>query len=92
MATLKTLDLALIDLRDTLSRELQFSLTAQAQITTGFNALFEAAEHLQATVNNAFLERNRALEMAIGTAPEKVEQPSAGEEESNVVPAKRKAG
>jgi len=85
MATLKTLDLALIDLRDALSRELQFSLTAQAQITTGFNALFEAAEHLQATVNNAFLERNRALEMALGTASERQEQSEkqgAGDEAS----------
>lgn len=74
MATIKTLDLALIDIRDALSRELQFSLTAQAQITTAFNALFESVEHLQATVNNAFLERNRALEMTLGTAPERQEQ------------------
>ena len=92
MSTIKTLDLALIDLRAGLSKELHLSQVALADITRAFNTAFESMEALQATVNNAFIERNRALEMAIGTAPEKVEQPSAGEAESNVVPAKRKAG
>eukprot|EP01030_Chromulinospumella_sphaerica_P017926 gene17926-17770_t len=69
MATLKTLDVALLDLRDTLTRELQFSQRAQAQISAAFNTLAEAVDHAEATVNNAFAERNRSLEMALGIAP-----------------------
>jgi len=70
MSTLKHLDLALIDLRDRLTRELQFSAEAEAQITAAIATVSDGLTHLDRTIRNAFAERNRALETALGsTAP-----------------------
>jgi hypothetical protein len=85
MSTIKTLDLALIDLRAGLSKELHLSQVALADITRAFNTAFESMEALQAAVNNAFAERTLALEMALGTASERQEQSEkqgAGDEAS----------
>lgn len=70
MSTLKHIDLALIDLRERLTRELQFSAEAEAQITAALATVSEGLTHLDRTIRNAFAERNRALETALGsTAP-----------------------
>ena len=68
MSTLKHLDLALIDLRDRLTRELQFSHDAEAQITAALDTVCQGLEHLERSIHNAFAERNRALEAALGTS------------------------
>ena len=71
MSTIKTLDLALIDLR----AGLRFIHHQELQLV----------EALQAAVNNAFAERTLALEMALGTASERQEQSEkqgAGDEAS----------
>jgi len=70
MSTLKHIDMALIDLRERLTRELQFSAEAEAQITAALATVSEGLTHLDRTIRNAFAERNRALETALGsTAP-----------------------
>jgi len=68
MSTLKHIDMALIDLRDRLTRELQFSAEAEAQITAALATVSEGLTHLDRTIRNAFAERNRALEAALGTS------------------------
>ena len=68
MSTLKHLDLALIDLRDRLTRELQFSAEAEAQITAAIATVSDGLTHLDRTIRNAFAERNRALETALGAS------------------------
>jgi hypothetical protein len=74
MSTINHLESSILDLRERFTKELQFSHTAQAQITAAFNTLSESLDHVEQTVNNAFAERNRALELALGTAPERQEQ------------------
>jgi len=68
MSTLKHLDMALVDLRERLSRELQFSHDAEAQITAALDTVCQGLEHLERSIRNAFAERNRALEAALGTS------------------------
>ena len=68
MSTLKHLDMALVDLRERLSRELQFSHDAEAQITAALDTVSQGLEHLERSIRNAFAERNCALEAALGTS------------------------
>ena len=60
--------MALVDLRERLSRELQFSHDAEAQITAALDTVCQGLEHLERSIRNAFAERNRALEAALGTS------------------------
>lgn len=76
MTTLHHLNLALIDVQDRLTRELQFSVDAERQIMEAFHTADEALHQLERTIRSAFGERSRALSAAIGSgkpAPETVE-------------------
>jgi len=76
MSTLHHLNIALIDVQDRLTRELQFSVDAEKQILEAFNTADEALHHLERTIRAAFGERSRALSATIGSgkpAPETVE-------------------
>lgn len=66
MATLHHLDMALIDIRERLTKELQFSADSERQIEAAFDTAQEALTHLHATVKSAFGERRRALATALG--------------------------
>ena len=66
MATLHHLDMALIDIRERLTKELQFSADSERQIKAAFVTVFEAVQHLDAVVMGAFAERRRALATALG--------------------------
>ncbi|MEN6302225.1 MAG: hypothetical protein ABFD96_05830 [Armatimonadia bacterium] len=71
--------MAVIDARERLTKELQFSADAERQIQAAFDTAFEAMNHLHATVKNAFAERQRALAAALGAPspqPETIEQPA----------------
>ena len=76
MSTLHHLNLALIDVQERLTRELQFSVDAEKQIMDAFHTVDEALHHLERTIRSAFGERSRALSSAIGSgkpSPETVE-------------------
>lgn len=67
MTTLHHLDLALLDVRERLTKELQFSTDAERQICQALDTVSEALDHLTATIKNAYGERHRALAMTLGT-------------------------
>ena len=76
MSTLHHLNLALIDVHERLTRELQFSTDAERQIMDAFHTADVALHQLETAIRSAFSERGRALSAAIGTgkpAPETVE-------------------
>lgn len=76
MTTLHHLNLALIDVHERLTRELQFSTDAERQIMEAFHTADDALHHLERTIKSAFGERSRALSAAIGSgkpSPETVE-------------------
>lgn len=66
MATLHHLDMALIDIRERLTKELQFSADSERQIKSAFATAFESLHHVETVVMEAFSERRRALATALG--------------------------
>jgi len=67
MSTLHTLNLALVDIEDRLTRELQFSHDAEKQILGALAIVKDGLEQLERGIQAAFQERKRALSAAIGT-------------------------
>lgn len=67
MSTLHTLNLALVDIEDRLTRELQFAHDAQKQVLGALGIVKEGLEHLERAIQSAFTERTRALSAAIGS-------------------------
>lgn len=94
MSTLKHLDIALIDLRDRLTKELQFSHDAETEINLAIEVVTEGLSRLDRAIKKVFAERNRALETALGMAPLAPPADEAKEPEAldaTVISAKRKA-
>lgn len=76
MSTLHHLELAVIDVTDRISRELQFSSDAKKQVRDAFTILHDALENVEKVVCHAMEERMRALSAAIGSgqpSPETVD-------------------
>lgn len=87
MSTLHHLDVALLDIRERLSRELQFSTDAHRNITQAFDVAHEAMQSLHRAIDSAFSERHRALAAALGNPGP---QPETIEGESEERPVKPK--
>lgn len=76
MSTIHSMSLAVIDMQEKLTRELQFSADAKRQIRDAFTLLRDALDNCETVVNSAIDERMRALSATIGTGkptPETVE-------------------
>jgi hypothetical protein len=76
MTTLHHLDVAIVDIRERLTRELQFSTDARRNIDQAFGVVTEALEALHRAIETALTERQRALSAALGNPgpnPETIE-------------------
>lgn len=94
MSTLQHLDMALVNIRERLTNELQFSVDAERQINHALDTVNEALADLSRCIKNGFAERHRALASAIGTpgpAPETLDQPAASDHEALPAAKKRAA-
>lgn len=94
MSTLHHLEMAALDVRDRLTKELQFSVDSERQICQALDTLSEALNHLNITVKNAFAERHRALATTLGSPgpqPETIEQAHRISDESCEVEPPRKS-
>lgn len=88
MSTLHTLNLALVDIEDRLTRELQFSSDAEKQILDALTIVREGLQQLERGVRSAFQERTRALSAAIGSGkpvPETVDMETKPSKKLKVV-------
>lgn len=77
MTTLHHLNIALIDVQERLTRELQFSADAEKQIMDAFNTVDKALHQLERAIRAGFTERTRALSATIGSGkptPETITQ------------------
>lgn len=66
MSTLHILDQALLEVRDRLQKELQFSVDAERNINAAMQLAVDAMGNLSQAITTAFAERHRALDLAIG--------------------------
>lgn len=76
MSTLHILDQTLLEVRDRLQKELQFSVDAERNINAAMQLALDAMGNLTQSIATAFAERHRALDLAIGhgrPSPETVE-------------------
>lgn len=67
MSTLHHIDMALVDIRDRLTKELQFSVDSERQVCQAIDTVSEAINQLERAVKSAFAERHRALASALGS-------------------------
>lgn len=77
MSTLHHLEMAALDVRDRLTKEMQFSADSERQIDAAYETVCEAQAHYHSLVKSAFLERRRAIAAAMGSPgpmPETIEQ------------------
>lgn len=94
MTTLHHMEMAVLDVRERLTKELQFSGDAERQIGQALDTVREAVEHLSTTIHNAFAERHRALALALGQPgpqPQTIEQTSHSYEVQQAPAPKRPA-
>lgn len=86
MSTLHILDQALLEVRDRLQKELQFSVDAERNINAAMQLVLDGMGNLGQAIATAFAERHRALDLAIGHGRP---NPETVEHAEPVKPAKR---